>query len=104
LPFIAGTTPLPDEPGDPHSPVIFGIERVLLQGYELYVAAARDPKMLANYGRGTPDHWLERNLYSRFQMLGVSVFVVLQLTVLGVPAITVSGPRPIDPSSGADMM
>lgn len=41
-----------DQPGDPHSPVLFGIRRVLLQGYELYVAAAHDPKILANYGLG----------------------------------------------------
>jgi stearoyl-CoA desaturase (delta-9 desaturase) len=77
-----------DEPGDPHSPVIFGIGRVLLQGYELYAAAACDPKILANYGRGTPDDWLERNLYSRFPKVGVSLFISLQLAVLGVPAIT----------------
>jgi stearoyl-CoA desaturase (Delta-9 desaturase) len=77
----------PDRPGDPHSPVVFGLKRVLLQGYELYVAAARDQKILANYGRGTPDDWLERNVYSRFPKLGISLFVVLQLVVFGVPAI-----------------
>lgn len=77
-----------DQPGDPHSPVVFGIRRVLLQGYELYVAAANDPKVLANYGRGTPDDWLERNLYSRFPKAGLSVFVLLQLALFGVPAIT----------------
>ena len=77
-----------DQPGDPHSPVVFGIRRVLLQGYELYVAAANDPKTVANYGRGTPDDWLERNLYSRYPKAGVSTFVLLQLTLLGVPAIT----------------
>jgi len=77
-----------DEPGDPHSPVVFGIRRVLLEGYELYVAAARDPKILANYGRGTPHDWLERNLYSRFPKLGISVFILLQLAVFGVPAIS----------------
>ncbi|HSY06051.1 MAG TPA: fatty acid desaturase [Steroidobacteraceae bacterium] len=76
-----------DRSGDPHSPVIFGLRRVLLQGYELYVAAARDPKILANYGRGTPDDWLERNLYSRFPKVGISLFVVLQLILFGVPAI-----------------
>jgi stearoyl-CoA desaturase (delta-9 desaturase) len=80
-----------DRPGDPHSPVVFGLRRVMLQGYELYVAAARDPKILANYGRGTPDDWLERNLYSRFSKLGISVFVVLQLVVFGVPAIAMLG-------------
>jgi stearoyl-CoA desaturase (delta-9 desaturase) len=77
-----------DQPGDPHSPVVFGFRRVLLQGYELYVTAAHDPKILANYGRGTPDDWLERNLYSRFPKAGISVFVLLQLATLGVPAIT----------------
>ena len=79
---------LPDRPGDPHSPAVFGLKRVLLQGYELYVAAARDQKILANYGRGTPDDWLERNVYSRFPKVGVSLFVVLQLVVFGAPAIT----------------
>lgn len=77
-----------DGPGDPHSPVVFGLRRVVLQGYELYVAAARDPKILANYGRGTPDDWLERNVYSRFPKVGISLFVVLQLIVFGVPAVT----------------
>ena len=80
-----------DRPGDPHSPVVFGLKRVLLQGYELYVAAAQDPKIVANYGRGTPDDWLERNLYSRFPKVGISLFVVLQLAVFGVPAIAMLG-------------
>jgi stearoyl-CoA desaturase (Delta-9 desaturase) len=77
-----------DRPGDPHSPMVFGLKRVVLRGYELYVAAALDPKILANYGRGTPDDWLERNLYSRFSKAGISLFVVLQLVAFGVPAIT----------------
>src|SRR5579863_5909532 len=77
-----------DRSGDPHSPVVFGLRRVVLQGYELYVAAARDPKILANYGRGTPDDWLERNLYSRFPKVGISLFVGLQLILFGVPAVT----------------
>jgi stearoyl-CoA desaturase (Delta-9 desaturase) len=77
-----------DRPGDPHSPVVFGLKRVVLQGYELYVAAAHDPKILANYGRGTPDDWLENNLYSRFPKVGISLFVLLQLVVFGVPAVT----------------
>jgi|HubBroStandDraft_4_1064222.scaffolds.fasta_scaffold00633_3 stearoyl-CoA desaturase (delta-9 desaturase) len=77
-----------DRPGDPHSPVVFGLGHVVFQGYELYVAAARDPKILANYGRGTPDDWVERNLYSRFPKVGISLFVALQLIAFGVPAIT----------------
>lgn len=77
-----------DKPGDPHSPVVFGLKRVLSEGYELYVAAARDPQLLANYGRGTPDDWLEHNLYSRFPKVGISLFILCQLLLFGVPAIT----------------
>jgi len=77
-----------DRPGDPHSPVVFGLKRVLSEGYELYAAAARDPAILANYGRGTPDDWIERHLYGRFPKLGLVLFVGLQLILFGVPAIT----------------
>jgi stearoyl-CoA desaturase (Delta-9 desaturase) len=80
-----------DQPGDPHSPVIFGIRRVLLEGYELYVAAARNPEIVENYGRGTPDDWLERNLYSRFPVWGLVAFIALQLVLFGVPAILMAG-------------
>src|SRR5260370_29789473 len=80
-----------DRPGDPHSPVVFGLKRVVLGGYELYVAAARDPNILANYGRGTPDDWLERKLYSRFPKLGLVLFVVFQLVAFCIPAIAMLG-------------
>jgi stearoyl-CoA desaturase (delta-9 desaturase) len=47
-----------DKEGDPHSPVVFGLKRVLFEGFELYRAAGRDPELIRNYGRGTPDDWL----------------------------------------------
>jgi stearoyl-CoA desaturase (delta-9 desaturase) len=80
-----------DRPGDPHSPVVFSLKRVLLEGYELYIAAARDPTTLAHYGHGTPDDWLERNLYSRFPKIGIVLFCLVQLLLFGVPAITLLG-------------
>jgi stearoyl-CoA desaturase (delta-9 desaturase) len=76
-----------DKPGDPHSPVIFGLNKVLLEGYELYVAAARDPRILESYGRGTPDDWLERNVYGRFTKTGLVIMILAQLTLFGVPAV-----------------
>ena len=78
----------PDRAGDPHSPVVFGLRRVIWRGYELYAAAARDPDILRNYGRGTPDDWMERNLYSRFPVVGISLCITLQMVLFGVPAIT----------------
>ena len=73
--------------GDPHSPVIFGLKRVVFEGYELYIEAARDPRTLENFGRGTPDDWLERNVYTPYRNLGVVLFSLTALIVFGVPAI-----------------
>jgi stearoyl-CoA desaturase (delta-9 desaturase) len=76
-----------DQPADPHSPVVYGLKKVLLEGYELYVAAARDPQTRDHYGRGTPDDWLERRLYSRYSSLGLVLFVIAELVLFGIPAI-----------------
>jgi stearoyl-CoA desaturase (delta-9 desaturase) len=76
-----------DQPGDPHSPVIFGLRRVLFEGYELYGVAARDPDTLRAYGRGTPDDWLERRVYSGHPYGGITLFVLLHLLLFGVPGI-----------------
>ncbi len=76
-----------DREGDPHSPVIFGLKRVLLEGYELYSAAAKDPLIVRNYGKGTPDDWIERRLYSRYRNLGIVLFSLTFLTLFGIPSI-----------------
>ncbi len=76
-----------DVHGDPHSPVIFGLKRVVFEGYELYIQAARDPRILEHYGRGTPEDWMERYVYGRRPNLGVVLFSLTMLVLFGVPAI-----------------
>jgi stearoyl-CoA desaturase (Delta-9 desaturase) len=76
-----------DQEGDPHSPVIFGLKRVVLEGYELYLAATQDPRIIKNYGKGTPDDWIERNVYSRHPNLGIVLFSLTSLILFGIPAI-----------------
>jgi len=76
-----------DTAQDPHSPRVFGLRRVVFEGYELYRDAAHDPATLDHYGRGTPDDWLERRLYSAYPYLGIVLFVVAHLLVFGVPGI-----------------
>jgi stearoyl-CoA desaturase (delta-9 desaturase) len=76
-----------DQPGDPHSPVVFGLKRVLFEGYELYGVAAHDPDTLRNYGRGTPDDWLERHVYARYPYAGITLFILVHLLLFGVPGI-----------------
>ncbi|HXV10062.1 MAG TPA: fatty acid desaturase, partial [Burkholderiales bacterium] len=51
---------------DPHSPQILGIRKVLLEGTELYRKESVNQETLERYGRGTPDDWIERKLYTRF--------------------------------------
>jgi stearoyl-CoA desaturase (delta-9 desaturase) len=76
-----------DQAGDPHSPVIFGLRTVVLEGYELYKSATADAHILDYYGRGTPDDWLERNLYSRWPPAGLILFILAELALFGVPGI-----------------
>jgi len=78
-----------DVPGDPHSPVLLGLKKILLEGAEVYRASARDPEIVAKYGRGTPDDWLERNLYARYRNLGIILLVVTDLVLFGVPGIII---------------
>ncbi len=68
---------------DPHSPRQAGILKVLLEGAELYRAEAKNAETLEKYGHGTPDDRLERRLYSRFPLVGVSLMLVLNLLLFG---------------------
>ena len=75
--------------GDPHSPRLFGLKTVLLQGAELYRVAARDPETLEKYAKGTPNDWLENNLYHHpvGSYYGIAALVVADLVLFGVPGI-----------------
>jgi stearoyl-CoA desaturase (delta-9 desaturase) len=78
-----------DVEGDPHSPVLLGLKKILLEGAEVYRVSARDPEVLAKYGRGTPDDWLERNVYAGHRNLGITLLVLTDLVVFGVPGIII---------------
>jgi stearoyl-CoA desaturase (Delta-9 desaturase) len=68
---------------DPHSPQTRGLKALLLTGVELYRAEAANAETLEKYGRGTPDDWIERNVYSRFSWQGVAVMMVIDLLLFG---------------------
>jgi stearoyl-CoA desaturase (delta-9 desaturase) len=78
-----------EQPDDPHSPHVYGIKTVLLQGYELYRKEAANKETMARYGHGTPSDWLERNLYSRFSTTGVALMLVIDLALFGVAGLAV---------------
>ncbi len=72
-----------DTEEDPHSPQTRGLKKLLLEGTELYRAESKNAETLAKYGTGTPDDWIERNLYNRYTILGVSLMMVVNLLMFG---------------------
>lgn len=74
---------------DPHSPQVLGLKKVLLEGAELYRVEANNPKTLEKFGRGTPDDWIERNVYSRFPIGGVSLLLPINVALFGALGLTV---------------
>jgi stearoyl-CoA desaturase (delta-9 desaturase) len=68
---------------DPHSPQVKGIRKVLLEGAELYMAEGENDETLEKYGRGTPEDWVERNVYSKFVWHGVGLMLVADWVLFG---------------------
>jgi len=38
-----------------------------------WIKEANKPETLERYGHGTPDDWLERHVYSKFSVLGLTL-------------------------------
>ena len=74
---------------DPHSPQTRGIDTVMWRGAELYRAEAKNQDTLKKFGHGTPDDWMERNVYSRFGWQGVGLMLILNLALFGGVGATV---------------
>jgi stearoyl-CoA desaturase (delta-9 desaturase) len=68
-----------DKEGDPHSPHVYGIWQVLTKGALLYNNASKDSAMIAAYGQGTPQDWVEQNVYSKHSRLGITLLLAINL-------------------------
>ncbi len=74
---------------DPHSPQILGLGTVLMYGSELYRREARNAETLERYGQGTPDDWMERNIYTGHSRAGIVTMLIINIVLLGIPGIAV---------------
>ena len=72
-----------DKEGDPHSPVMFGIKNIFVKGVYYYYLAAKDARMTVEYGKGTPDDWIERRLYTPHCRLGILLMLAVDLLLFG---------------------
>jgi stearoyl-CoA desaturase (delta-9 desaturase) len=74
----------PDGLGDPHSPQVFGIHKVLWAGVLLYTKEADKVETVQRYGHGAPDDWLERTVYSKHARLGISLMGTIDCMLFGL--------------------
>ena len=77
--------------GDPHSPHVFGFWRVLFKGAFLYHSASKDVNMVAQYGAGTPDDWIEQNVYTKHSRIGIMLMLLIDLLLFGAWGFLVWG-------------
>ena len=72
-----------DQQGDPHSPHVFGLKRVLFKGALLYHEASKDKDMVNTYGAGTPSDWIEQHIYTPHSRLGIGILFLFNISVFG---------------------
>jgi len=80
-----------EQDGDPHSPHVYGIRRVLFTGAGLYHSASKDAEMVAQYGAGTPDDWIERNVYTQHSRLGIVLMLLINVVLFGAWGVLIWG-------------
>lgn len=73
---------------DPHSPIVKGIWKVLLEGAELYRKEARNQETLDRYGQGTPEDWLEKKVYTPLSGKGLFLMLGIDVLLFGVTGVT----------------
>jgi stearoyl-CoA desaturase (delta-9 desaturase) len=69
---------------DPHSPQVLGLNRVLWTGVFLYVKESRNADTMERYGHGTPNDWLERNVYAPWHKIGIVLMLAIDVGLFGI--------------------
>jgi stearoyl-CoA desaturase (Delta-9 desaturase) len=78
-----------ETPEDPHSPVHYGIKKLVWDGTALYRTESKNKETMEKYGHGTPDDWLEKNLYTRYSGRGIVIMLLTNLVLFGPIGITI---------------
>jgi len=78
-----------ETPDDPHSPQILGIGKVMWQGADLYKAETKNLETLERFGQGTPDDWIERNVYTPHSVAGIAIMMMVDFALFGFIGITI---------------
>ncbi|HEX2082844.1 MAG TPA: fatty acid desaturase [Xanthomonadaceae bacterium] len=74
---------------DPHSPMYKGIKTVFWRGVELYREARSDRASIEQYGKGCPDDWIERHLYTPHATMGPTLLLFISFALFGFAGVAV---------------
>ncbi|NYZ63463.1 DesA family fatty acid desaturase [Luteimonas deserti] len=74
---------------DPHSPRFKGIRTVFWQGVELYREARGMRADIEQYGKGAPDDWIERKVYTPWATFGPTLLLFVSFALFGFKGIAV---------------
>ena len=80
-----------DQEGDPHSPVVYGIKNIFLRGVYYYYLAAKDTSILFSYGKGTPNDWMERSVYTPYNKYGILLMLLIDILLFGPWGVLIWG-------------
>jgi len=74
---------------DPHSPMYKGIKTVFWRGVELYREARGDREAIEKYGKGCPEDWIERKVYTPHATMGPTLLLFISFALFGLPGVAV---------------
>ena len=74
---------------DPHSPKVYGLQKVLFEGTELYRIGSRDAETLSRYSHGCPEDWVERNVYGPHSGKGYFLMMAVNIVLFGPIGLTI---------------
>jgi stearoyl-CoA desaturase (delta-9 desaturase) len=80
-----------DQEGDPHSPHVYGFWNILSRGVMYYVREGKNTQTMLGYGKGTPNDWIERKLYTPYNFYGILLMLVIDLLFFGPWGLLVWG-------------
>ena len=74
---------------DPHSPVQKGIGNVFWRGVELYREARGQREDIEKYGKGCPDDWIERHVYTPHATMGPTLLLFISFALFGFAGVAI---------------
>jgi stearoyl-CoA desaturase (delta-9 desaturase) len=80
-----------DQEGDPHSPHVHGFWNILGRGVMYYVREGKNTQTIMSYGKGTPNDWIERKLYTPYNFYGILLMLIIDLVLFGPWGLLVWG-------------